>query len=146
MFMLGTMLVVNALEDAGFSFIVGSRISKAPYDLAEHFERHGDYFADGQTLESSRVMGTGKAARSRRVVYPVRVQTRPAGQPGDQRDDRAGQEDRCRDPADQEGPVRQARRRQQVGRPGSGRPDPPTRRAERLRHQHRPQGGWAARR
>jgi hypothetical protein len=60
---------LNALEDAGFSFIVGSRISKAPYDLAEHFERHGDYFADGQTLESSRVMGTGKAARSRRVVY-----------------------------------------------------------------------------
>jgi Transposase DDE domain len=60
---------LNALEDAGFSFIVGSRISKAPYDLAEHFERHGDYFADGQILESARVMGTGKAARSRRVVY-----------------------------------------------------------------------------
>ncbi len=60
---------LNALEDAGFSFIVGSRISKAPYDLAEHFERHGDYFADGQILESSRVMGTRKAARERRVVY-----------------------------------------------------------------------------
>ena len=60
---------LNALEDAGFSFIVGSRISKAPYDLAAHFERHGDYFADGQILESSRVMGTGTAARTRRVVY-----------------------------------------------------------------------------
>jgi transposase len=60
---------LNALEDAGFSFIVGSRITKAPYDLAEHFERHGDYFADGQILESARVMGTGKAAHSRRVVY-----------------------------------------------------------------------------
>ena len=60
---------LNALEDAGFCFIVGSRISKAPYDLAEHFDRHGDYFADGQILESARVMGTGKAARSRRVVY-----------------------------------------------------------------------------
>ena len=60
---------VNALEDAGFSFIVGSRISKAPYDLAEHFHRHGDYFADAQILESTRVMGTGKAARPRRVVY-----------------------------------------------------------------------------
>ena len=60
---------LNALEDAGFGFIVGSRISKAPYDLAEHFEKHGDYFADGQILESARVMGTGKAARSRRVVY-----------------------------------------------------------------------------
>lgn len=60
---------LNALEDAGFSFIVGSRISKAPYDLAAHFERHGDYFADGQILESSRVMGTGTAAHTRRVVY-----------------------------------------------------------------------------
>lgn len=60
---------LNALEDAGFSFIVGSRISKAPYDLAEHFERHGTYFADGQVLESSRVMGTGPRARKRRVIY-----------------------------------------------------------------------------
>src|SRR5450830_892752 len=60
---------LNALEDAGFSFIVGSRITKAPYDLADHFSRHGDYFTDGQVLESVRVMGTGKSARSRRVVY-----------------------------------------------------------------------------
>jgi hypothetical protein len=60
---------LNALEDAGFSFIVGSRITKAPYDLAEHFATKGDHFTDGQILESSRVMGTGKAARSRRIVY-----------------------------------------------------------------------------
>jgi transposase len=60
---------LNALEDAGFSFIVGSRLTKAPYDLADHFERHGNYFTDGQILESGRVMGTGSAARQRRVVY-----------------------------------------------------------------------------
>lgn len=60
---------LNALEDAGFSFIDGSRLTKAPYDLAEHFEAHGDYFEDGQTLESTRTMGTGKAARERRIVY-----------------------------------------------------------------------------
>lgn len=60
---------LNAIEDAGFSFIVGSRLTKAPYDLAEHFQRAGDYFTDGQILESSRVMGTGSAARSRRIVY-----------------------------------------------------------------------------
>jgi hypothetical protein len=60
---------LNALEDAGFSFIVGSRITKAPYDLADHFARHGNYFTDGQVLESVRDMGTGKAARPRRVVY-----------------------------------------------------------------------------
>ncbi|MEV4901220.1 IS1634 family transposase [Citricoccus sp. NPDC055426] len=60
---------LNALEDAGFSFIVGSRITKAPYDLAAHFERHGNHFTDGQTLESVRSMGTGAKARDRRVVY-----------------------------------------------------------------------------
>jgi hypothetical protein len=60
---------LHAVEDAGFAFIVGSRISKAPYDLAEHFARHGDYFTDGQILESERVMGTGTNARTRRVVY-----------------------------------------------------------------------------
>jgi transposase len=60
---------LNAVEDAGFSFVVGSRISKAPYDLAAHFARHGDYFTDGQILESARVMGTGASARTRRVVY-----------------------------------------------------------------------------
>ncbi|TWP32362.1 IS1634 family transposase [Leekyejoonella antrihumi] len=60
---------LNAIEEAGFSFIVGSRISKAPYDLADHFQRHGDHFADGEILESTRMMGRGKAARERRVVY-----------------------------------------------------------------------------
>src|SRR5690625_3295353 len=60
---------LNALEDAGFPFIVGSRLTKAPYDLADHFERHGDYFTNGQILESARTMGQGKAARERRVVY-----------------------------------------------------------------------------
>lgn len=63
---------LNALEDAGFSFIVGSRMAKAPYDLAEHFERHGTLFQDGQILESERVMGTGKQARARRIVYQWR--------------------------------------------------------------------------
>ena len=60
---------LNAIEDAGFSFIVGSRISKAPYDLAAHIQQRGNAFTDGQILESSRVMGSGKAARKRRVVY-----------------------------------------------------------------------------
>lgn len=60
---------LNALEDAGFSFIVGSRLTKAPHDLAEHFERKGDAFTDGQILESARVMGSGASARSRRIVY-----------------------------------------------------------------------------
>jgi hypothetical protein len=60
---------LNAIQDAGFSFIVGSRITKAPDDLAHHFTRHGDYFTDLQILESTRAMGTGKNQRHRRIVY-----------------------------------------------------------------------------
>jgi transposase len=60
---------LNAIQDAGFSFIVGSRITKAPYDLAQHFTRRGDHFTDGQILESTRAMGSGKHKRQRRVVY-----------------------------------------------------------------------------
>lgn len=63
---------LNAIEDAELSFIVGSRIGKAPYDLAAHFERHGNAFDDGQVLESTHDMGTGRAKRSRRVVYRYR--------------------------------------------------------------------------
>lgn len=58
-----------ALEEAGQRFIVGSRITKAPYDLAERFEQKGTYFEDGEIAESRRVMGTGEQARTRRIVY-----------------------------------------------------------------------------
>jgi hypothetical protein len=37
---------LNGIADAGFNFIVGSRISTAPYDLAAHLERHGNAFDD----------------------------------------------------------------------------------------------------
>lgn len=58
-----------ALEENGFEFIVGSRISKAPYDLAELFDKRGNNFTDGQTIEAVRTMRVGKGARDRRVVY-----------------------------------------------------------------------------
>jgi hypothetical protein len=58
---------LNSLQDAGFSFIVGSRITKA-LRPGRALQRHGDYFTDGQILESSRVMDR-RAARTRRIVY-----------------------------------------------------------------------------
>lgn len=58
-----------AREEAGFCFIVGSKASKAPYDLADHLKRHGNAFDNGQTIETTRRMGTGKRARTRRVVW-----------------------------------------------------------------------------
>lgn len=58
-----------ALEDSGFRFIVGSRTGKIPYELEAHVEQHGNYLADGATIETTRRMGTGSKARDRRVVY-----------------------------------------------------------------------------
>lgn len=60
---------LNKLEDAGFSFVVGSRTSSAPYDLAEHYATVGNVVIDGETVETVRVMGTGANARTRRVVW-----------------------------------------------------------------------------
>jgi hypothetical protein len=58
------------------------RCARPPTTLAEHFEPHGDYFTDGRILESSRVMGTGRHARTRRIVYQYSFKRR-------KRDDRA---------------------------------------------------------
>jgi Transposase DDE domain len=73
---------LNALEDAGCRFIVGSRQSRVPYDLGDHFERHGNYVPDGATIEASRDMGTGNQRRTRRLVYHYSFKRR-------QRDERA---------------------------------------------------------
>ncbi len=50
-------------EDAGSHFHRRLRPTKAPMTWADHFQRKGNYFTDGRVLESTRVMGTGKAAR-----------------------------------------------------------------------------------
>ena len=41
-----------ALEEANLGFIVGSRVSKAPLDLASHFRWHGDAFTGGQVIDT----------------------------------------------------------------------------------------------
>lgn len=40
------------LDEAGLRFIVGSRVTKAPGDLASHFHWHGDLFVDGQIIDT----------------------------------------------------------------------------------------------
>ncbi|ETA92381.1 transposase [Mycobacterium avium 10-5581] len=40
------------LDEAGLRFIVGSRVTKAPGDLASHFHWHGDFFTDGQVIDT----------------------------------------------------------------------------------------------
>lgn len=40
------------LDELGFRFIVGSRMTKAPIDLASHFRWHGDAFTDAQIIDT----------------------------------------------------------------------------------------------
>ena len=65
---------LNALEDAGLSFIVGSRTSRAPKELEDHFGRRGNVIADGETVELTRPMGQGRDRRDRRVVWHYKWQ------------------------------------------------------------------------
>lgn len=43
---------LRELDEAGLRFIVGSRVTKAPNDLASHFHWHGELFADGQIIDT----------------------------------------------------------------------------------------------
>lgn len=43
---------LKALDEAGLRFIVGSRVTKAPADLASHLRWHGDAFTDGQVIDT----------------------------------------------------------------------------------------------
>jgi len=43
---------LKALDEAGLRFIVGSRVTKAPKDLASHFRWHGDAFTNGQIIDT----------------------------------------------------------------------------------------------
>ena len=43
---------LRELDEAGFSFIVGSRQTKAPLDLASHYRWHGEVFSDGQIIDT----------------------------------------------------------------------------------------------
>jgi hypothetical protein len=43
---------LRELDEASMRFIVGSRVTKAPIDLASHFHWHGDAFTDGQVIDT----------------------------------------------------------------------------------------------
>lgn len=43
---------LTALDEADLGFVVGSRATKAPVDLASHFRWHGDAFSDGQLIDT----------------------------------------------------------------------------------------------
>ncbi|MDO5092534.1 MAG: IS1634 family transposase [Propionibacteriaceae bacterium] len=43
---------LEAIDQAGLRFIVGSRVTRAPHDLAKHFHWRGTAFADGQIIDT----------------------------------------------------------------------------------------------
>ncbi len=44
---------LRQLDEANLRFIVGSRVTKAPIDLASHFRWHGEAFTDGQVIDTT---------------------------------------------------------------------------------------------
>lgn len=70
---------LKALDEAGLRFIVGSRVTKAPADLASHFRWHGDAFTDGQVIDTiTPRVATKKAA----AVNEVKKRAEPVWDPG----------------------------------------------------------------
>jgi Transposase DDE domain len=59
---------LKALNDAGLRFIVGSRATKAPGDLASHFHWHGDAFTGGQVIDTITPKTATAAAREENDV------------------------------------------------------------------------------
>lgn len=43
---------LEAIDEAGLRFIVGSRVTKAPHDLAKHFHWQGNAFTNGQIVDT----------------------------------------------------------------------------------------------
>ena len=67
------------LDEAGLRFIVGSRVTKAPADLASHFRWHGDAFTDGQLIDTITPRVATAAAQG--VNDPAK-RTEPVWDPG----------------------------------------------------------------
>jgi len=65
---------VQALEDAGYHYVIGSRLAKTPYEIAEYAKEPGSKLTDGQIFDTLQDMNTGKgeARIKRRVIYQYR--------------------------------------------------------------------------
>ena len=62
-------------------FIVGSRVTKAPIDLASHFRWHGDLFTDGQVIDTITPRHGGRRTENDPNLK-VEPAWDPAGHPG----------------------------------------------------------------
>jgi hypothetical protein len=69
---------LKELDEASLRFIVGSRVTKAPSDLASHFRWHGDAFTDGQLIDTITPRVATSAARG---VNDVNKKAEPVWDP-----------------------------------------------------------------
>ena len=65
---------IGALEELGYHYIIGSRLAKTPYEIAEYMADPRTVLFDGQIFESSMSLNTGKGTPriKRRVIYQYR--------------------------------------------------------------------------
>ena len=68
---------LKELDAAGLSFIVGSRMTKAPNDLQSHFHWNGDAFTDGQIID------TVTPRHSRSKVNNLKLRAEPVWDPAE---------------------------------------------------------------
>jgi len=61
---------LELLEDEGYKFIVGSRISKVPYEIEEYRKKANEILEDNQIFEG--LQKINKNSKERRVVYQYR--------------------------------------------------------------------------
>jgi hypothetical protein len=71
---------LRELDEAGFGFIVGSRQTTAPLDLASHYRWHGEVFIDGQIIDTITPKHR-KATRENDTNLRAEPQWTPAGHP-----------------------------------------------------------------
>jgi len=66
---------VQALEDMGYHYVIGSRIAKTPHEIAEYAKEPGQELFDGQIFDLRMDMNTGKGNKrvSRRVIYQYKA-------------------------------------------------------------------------
>ncbi len=74
---------LRELHAADLRFIVGSRVTKAPVDLASHFRWHGDAFSDGQVIDTITPRITPRTATAAaRAGNDPRKRAEPVWDPG----------------------------------------------------------------
>ena len=63
---------IAELEELGYHYIIGSRLSKTPYEIKEHLVGKDAPIKDGQIIESEMVVTIDEKRKKRRVIYQYR--------------------------------------------------------------------------